>query len=67
MDPPDGRPIRIVLVGCSYAGIAALLAFLELRQGKIPRTLLEIPFDPALCRRHSFEVIVVDERDGFCE
>lgn len=63
------RKARVVIVGCSYAGMSATLTLAALKDG------LPIPFasygDYSHLRdaplTHDFDTTIVDERDGFCK
>jgi hypothetical protein len=76
--PPDGlshrqytniRKPKVVIVGCSYAGMSATLTLAALKDG------LPIPFesygDYSHLRdapsTHDFDITIIDERDGFCK
>lgn len=58
--------VKVLVAGCSYAGLSVAVNLLDLHRGLSPRMNLE-PFiaheDWPLI---SFEITIVDERDGFC-
>ena len=60
-------PWRVLVVGGSYAGLAAATNLLDLSEGRPPR------FNPTLERNTTrsykvhVEITIVDERDGYCE
>lgn len=63
------RKRRVVIVGCSYAGMSATLTLAALKDG------LPIPFASYGNYSHlqeaplaqDFNITIVDERDGFCK
>lgn len=57
-------PFRVLVVGGSYAGLAATLNLLDLCNGKAPRFTPDIEHTP---RPVSIKITLIDERDGFCE
>lgn len=57
-------PFRVLVVGGSYAGLAATLNLLDLCSGKAPRFTPNIEHSP---QPIPIKVTIVDERDGFCE
>lgn len=57
-------PLRVLVVGGSYAGLAATLNLLDLCSGKAPRFTPDIEHFP---KPVPIKVTLVDERDGFCE
>lgn len=61
------RPLRVVVAGGSYAGFTAVLTLIDLIKGVQPRIGVEAPFNPELCKRHKIEIVLIDERDGFCK
>lgn len=60
------KPVRVVVAGGSYAGFTAVLTLIDLIKGLQPRIGVEAPFDPELCKPHKVEIVLLDERDGFC-
>lgn len=60
-------PIRVLIAGCSYGGISAVVNLIDLCQGK--RTRYETERQPHAAALGGFEldVHIVDERDGYCE
>lgn len=56
------KPKRILIVGASYAGLAAAINLLDLSEGRPQRFS---PSDPAPSAKFPVEIIVVDERDGY--
>ncbi|KAE9972935.1 hypothetical protein BLS_003815 [Venturia inaequalis] len=55
-------PLRVLVVGGSYAGLAAALNLLDLCSGKAPRFTPDIEHFP---KPVPIKVTIVDERDGF--
>ena len=56
----QSRPHRIVVVGGSYGGLAAVLQLLKLVDGRDPSLNLDVRL------RQGVEITLIDERDGFC-
>lgn len=59
-------PHRVLVVGCAYGGVSAVVNLLDLDKGK-PREM----FYPSANlegrkSRNGIEVTVIDERDGYC-
>jgi hypothetical protein len=60
------NPHRILVVGCAYGGISAVLNLLEYSQGKARQSVYPGPdFKGIKCSR-GVEITVIDERDGYC-
>jgi hypothetical protein len=60
------KPHRILIVGCAYGGISAVINLLEYSQGKARQSVYPGPdFKGAKCSR-GIEITVIDERDGYC-
>lgn len=57
-------PFRVLVVGGSYAGLAATLNLLDLCNGKAPRFTPDAEHTP---QPVPIKLTIVDERDGFCE
>ena len=61
-----GSPHRILVVGCAYGGISAVLNLLDFAQGKSRQSVYPGPdFNGAQSRR-GVDITVIDERDGYC-
>lgn len=56
------KPKRILIVGASYAGLAAATNLLDLSEGRPQRFS---PSDPAPSTRFPVEITIVDKRDGY--
>ncbi|KAK1141907.1 hypothetical protein N8T08_008420 [Aspergillus melleus] len=61
---PDCAPFKVLVVGGSYAGLAATLNLLDLCQGRRRRFSLD-PADEGPQRKVPVQITIVDERDGF--
>lgn len=59
-------PHRILVVGCAYGGIAAIVNLLELSNGKARQPIYPGPDFKGAKSRRGVEVTVIDERDGYC-
>jgi hypothetical protein len=60
------NPHRVLIVGCAYGGISAVINLLEYSQGKARQPVYPGPdFKGAKCSR-GIEITVIDERDGYC-
>jgi hypothetical protein len=60
-------PWRVLIVGGSYAGLAAATNLLDLSEGRVPRFNPSLERDTKLGYRIPVEITIVDERDGYCE
>jgi hypothetical protein len=58
------QPLRVLVVGGSYAGLSATLNLLDLCNGKAPRFTADLEHNP---QPVSVKITIVDERDGFCK
>lgn len=67
LDPsqPSSVPFKVLVVGGSYAGLAATLNLFDLCQGRRRRFSLD-PEDKGPQRKVPVQITIVDERDGFC-
>lgn len=59
-------PIRILVVGGSYAGLSAAVQLIDLCQGKRTRFPAEKEPHAASLKGFPLDVHIVDERDGYC-
>jgi hypothetical protein len=59
-------PHRVLVVGCAYGGIAAIVNLLALDNGKARQPIYPGPDFKAAKSRRGVEVTVIDERDGYC-
>lgn len=58
-------PIRVLIAGCAYGGIATVVNLLDLCLGKSPRgSPNEVPCEAAL-KGIEVDIHIVDERDGY--
>lgn len=62
----SSTPHRILVVGCAYGGIAAIVNLLELSNGKARQPIYPGPDFKGAKSRRGVEVTVIDERDGYC-
>lgn len=60
-------PWRVLIVGGSYAGLAAATNLLDLSEGRLPRFNPMLERDARLSYKVPVEITIVDERDGYCE
>ncbi|KAF2278036.1 FAD/NAD(P)-binding domain-containing protein [Westerdykella ornata] len=58
-------PHRVLIVGCAYGGISALVNLLDLAQGKPRDTVYPVPSFTGRKSRNGLEITVIDERDGY--
>lgn len=56
------QPIRVLVLGGGYGGLAAALNLHDLCSGRAARMALQDPVGPKI----PVEITVVDERDGYC-
>ncbi|KAK3701827.1 hypothetical protein LTR37_015249 [Vermiconidia calcicola] len=61
--PHKREPFKVLILGGSYAGLAAALNLTDLCEGRPSRAGFEAPV-PGLAV--PFEITIVDERDGYC-
>jgi len=60
-------PHRVLIVGCAYGGISALVNLLDLAQGKPRDTVYPVPDLSGRKSKNGVEITVIDERDGYCK
>jgi len=63
-------PFRVVIVGCSYAGLSTAVSLLDLAAGKSPRfsAATTPPYTHHSIHTHvPIDITMIDERDGYCE
>ncbi|KAF1829188.1 FAD/NAD(P)-binding domain-containing protein [Decorospora gaudefroyi] len=59
------NPHRVLVVGCAYGGISAVVNLLDYSRGQARQSVYPGPdFKGAQCRR-GVEITVIDERDGY--
>jgi hypothetical protein len=59
-------PHRVLVVGCAYGGISAVVNLLDLAQGKGRDAVYPVPDVKGRKTEKGVEVTVIDERDGYC-
>lgn len=59
-------PHRVLIVGCAYGGISALVNLLDLAQGKARECVYPVPDLQGMKTKNGVEITVIDERDGYC-
>lgn len=60
-------PHRVLIVGCAYGGISALVNLLDLSQGKARDTVYPVPNLQGKKSKNGVDITVIDERDGYCQ
>jgi hypothetical protein len=60
------NPHRVLVVGCAYGGISAVVNLLEFSQGKARQSVYPGPDFQGARSRRGVEITVIDERDGYC-
>lgn len=60
-------PWRVLIVGGSYAGLAAATNLLDLSEGRLPRFNPMLERDVRFSYKVPVEITIVDERDGYCK
>lgn len=60
------NPHRILVVGCAYGGISAVINLLEYAQGKARQSVYPGPDFKGTRSSRGVEITVIDERDGIC-
>ncbi|CAD0098888.1 unnamed protein product [Aureobasidium mustum] len=63
---PQAIP-RVLVIGGSYAGLAATVNLVDLCNGKQPRFTAASPEEGSLKTKLPVDITIVDERDGYCE
>lgn len=61
-----GKPHRILIVGCAYGGISAVINLLEYSQGKARQSVYPGPDFGGAKSSRGLDITVIDERDGYC-
>jgi hypothetical protein len=59
-------PHRVLVVGCAYGGVSAVVNLLEYANGKGRQSVYPGPEFKGTKSRRGVEVTVIDERDGYC-
>lgn len=60
------HPHRVLIVGCAYGGISAVINLLEYSQGKARQHFYPGPDFKGAKSSRGVEITVIDERDGYC-
>lgn len=60
-------PVKVLVIGGSYAGLSVALNLLDLSLGKPPRFVRDTPVSPEAKNGFPLDIHIVDERDGYCE
>ncbi|XP_014551932.1 hypothetical protein COCVIDRAFT_111610 [Bipolaris victoriae FI3] len=58
-------PHRVLVVGCAYGGISAVLNLLQYSQGRARQSVYPGPDFKGVRSRRGVEITVIDERDGY--
>src|ERR1700712_2964387 len=69
-DEPDSMspiPIKVLVIGGSYGGVAAMLNILDLCNGTIPRSNTNYKLRTDAPQHIPVNITLVDERDGYCK
>ncbi|KAF2845540.1 FAD/NAD(P)-binding domain-containing protein [Plenodomus tracheiphilus IPT5] len=59
------NPHRVLIVGCAYGGISAVVNLLEYSQGKARQSVYPGPDFKGARSKRGVEITVIDERDGY--
>lgn len=60
------NPLNVLVIGGSYAGLAAVVNLLDLCDGKKSR--FSMSSQPSVSKRKlPLQITIIDERDGYCE
>ncbi|KAF1942834.1 FAD/NAD(P)-binding domain-containing protein [Clathrospora elynae] len=59
------NPHRVLVVGCAYGGISAVVNLLEYSQGKARQSVYPGPDFKGVRSKRGVEITVIDERDGY--
>jgi hypothetical protein len=60
------NPHRVLIVGCAYGGVSAVINLLEYSQGKARQSVYPGPDFKGTKASRGVEITVIDERDGYC-
>jgi len=60
------NPHQVLIVGCAYGGISAVISLLEFSQGKARQSFYPGPDFKGAKSSRGVEITVIDERDGYC-
>lgn len=69
-DEPDSmtsNTTKVLVIGGSYGGVAAILNILDLCNGNIPRSDTKYKLRCDAPKHIPVHITLVDERDGYCE
>lgn len=62
----SSSPHRVLVVGCAYGGVSAVVNLLEYSQGRARQSVYPGPDFKGARSRRGVEITVIDERDGYC-
>lgn len=60
------NPHRVLIVGCAYGGISAVINLLEYSRGTARQSVYPGPDFKGAQSKRGVEITVIDERDGYC-
>jgi hypothetical protein len=60
------NPHRVLIVGCAYGGISAVINLLEYSRGAARQSVYPGPDFEGTKSQRGVEITVIDERDGYC-
>lgn len=60
------NPHRVLVVGCAYGGISAVINLLEYSKGKARPPVYPGPDFKGAKSSRGLEITVIDQRDGYC-
>jgi hypothetical protein len=59
-------PHRVLVVGCAYGGISAIVNLMDLEKGQARQPVYPGAEFAGRKSRNGIEITVIDERDGYC-
>ena len=59
-------PHRVLVVGCAYGGVSAIVNLMDLEKGKARQPVYPGAEFGGRKSRNGIEITVIDERDGYC-
>lgn len=62
----SSSPHRVLVVGCAYGGLSAVVNLLDYEKGKARQSVYPGPDFKGAKSRNGIEITVIDERDGYC-
>jgi hypothetical protein len=65
-NPSLAGPHRVLVVGCAYGGVSAIVNLMDLEKGKARQPVYPGADFGSKKSRNGIEITVIDARDGYC-